>query len=311
MKNHHIENECWTNTLIDHRADTLMRQKKGKRAKNLTREKVIEIINKTEEEFKNNGASIREMEKVFKQFNIKARIYDISINSKPIHRHDGENYFSKRVVTFNGLVKSSHIYTLNHKLESVKRKTKDEENHTLKNHSNYYINDRKEAMKFKMIETIDDLLKLKKEDEYKLILKDNDLNRFVFDLKGAGYEPQIRYGAGKISEIKMSLKFKKGKDEKPVFYSIVSQDLDKVKIDEDIMVNTEDKYNRVSEEMFKFHRKFFHEAHKSYYNETDVTILQTDKSLCLHGRSHNLQALSRSNFHVHSVWQAWDGQYSP
>ena len=88
MKNHHIENECWTNTLIDHRADTLMRQKKGKRAKNLTREKVIEIINKTEEEFKNNGASIREMEKVFKQFNIKARIYDISINSKLIHRHD-------------------------------------------------------------------------------------------------------------------------------------------------------------------------------------------------------------------------------
>ena len=25
----------------------------------------------------------------------------------------------------------------------------------------------------------------------------------------------------------------------------------------------------------------------------------------------NLQALRRSNFHVHSVWQAWDGQYSP
>ena len=171
MKNHHIENECWTNTLIDHYADTLMRQKEGKPAKNLTREKDIEIINKTEEEFKNNGTSIREMEKVFKQFNIKARIYDI--HSKLIYSHDPENYFSKHVVTFNGLVKNSRIHTLNHKLESVKRKTKDEENHTLKSHSNYYVNDRKEAMKFKMIDTIDDPLTLKEEDEYKLILKDN------------------------------------------------------------------------------------------------------------------------------------------
>ena len=102
-----------------------------------------------------------------------------------------------------------------------------------------------------MIDTLDDLLTLKKEDEYKLSLKDNDLNKFVFYLKGAGYEPQKRYGAGRISEIKMSLKFKKGKDDKPVVYSIDSQDLDKDKIDEDIMVNTDDKYNRVSEEMFK------------------------------------------------------------
>ena len=88
---------------------------------------------------------------------------------------------------------------------------------------------------------------LTKEEEYKLILKDNDLNKFVFDLKEAEYEPQIRYGGGKISEIKMSWKFVKGKDEKQVFCSIVSQDLNKDKIDEDVMVNTGDSYNRVSD----------------------------------------------------------------
>ena len=173
---------------------------------------------------------------------------------------------------------------MNHGIASISKKQGEENDYTLKNQSNYYINDRKEAMKFKMIGTIEDLLTLKKEDEYKLILKDNDLNRFVFDLKVAGYEPQIRYGAGKISEIKMSLKFKKGKDEKPVFYSIVSQDLDKDKIDEDIMVNTEDKYNRVSDEMFKFQRKFFNEAHKSYYNETDVKILDECRTIVANGR---------------------------
>ena len=53
---------------------------------NLTREKVIQIINKTDEEFKKDGASIREREKVFKEFNIKARICDI--DSKLIYSHD-------------------------------------------------------------------------------------------------------------------------------------------------------------------------------------------------------------------------------
>lgn len=40
-------------------------------------------------------------------------------------------------------------------------------------------------MKFKMIDTIDDLLTLKEEDEYKPILKDNGLNKFIFGLKEA------------------------------------------------------------------------------------------------------------------------------
>ena len=35
----------------------------------------------------------------------------------------------------------------------------------------------------------------------------------------------------------------------------MSQDLNTNKIDEDIAVNTEEKYNRVSDEMFKFHKE--------------------------------------------------------
>ena len=62
----HIENECWINTLIDHYANTLMRTKRGKLAKNLTRDKIIEIINKTDEEFQRKGASINEKDKVFR-----------------------------------------------------------------------------------------------------------------------------------------------------------------------------------------------------------------------------------------------------
>ena len=84
-------------------------------------------------------------------------------------------------------MKNSHIYTLKHGIASISKKQGAENDYTLKNHSNDYINDRKGAMTFKMIDTNDDLLTLKKEDEYKLILKDNDLNRFAFDLKEAGY----------------------------------------------------------------------------------------------------------------------------
>ena len=46
-------------------------------------------------------------------------------------------------------------------------------------------------------------------------------------------------------------------DRKKDDYTIVSQDLNTNKIDEDIAVNTEEKYNRVSDEMFKFHETYF------------------------------------------------------
>ena len=88
-------------------------------------------------------------------------------------------------------MKNSHIYTLNHDLKSLKRQTKEENPYKLKNHSNYYISDRKEPMKFKMISCIDYILTLNEEDEYKIVLKDNDLNRMVCDLREAGYDPQI------------------------------------------------------------------------------------------------------------------------
>ena len=60
-------------------------------------------------------------------------------------------------------------------------------------------------MKYTMIDDINDLLQLKEKDEYKIILKDNDLDKAIFQLKQAGYEPQIRYNAGKTTEFIMSL----------------------------------------------------------------------------------------------------------
>ena len=44
------------------------------------------------------------MDKVFKKFNIKARLYDIDSNL--IYKHDPENFNSDRIILFNGLIKN-------------------------------------------------------------------------------------------------------------------------------------------------------------------------------------------------------------
>ena len=154
-KGNHIENECWINTLMEHYADTLMRRKRTKK-KNLTRERILEIINKSDENFKKHGASIMQMDAVFKQFDIKARIYDIDSNL--IYKHDPKDFYGKQIITFNGLVKNSHIYTLNHDLVRLKANPNVEDVHKLKTRSKYYTSSRETPIKYKMIENLDDIL---------------------------------------------------------------------------------------------------------------------------------------------------------
>ena len=71
-KGHYIENVCWRNALMDFYGNTLMGEKRKKR---LTIEKISEIIGR--DVFTEKGASIKEMEKVFIEFNIQVRIYSL------------------------------------------------------------------------------------------------------------------------------------------------------------------------------------------------------------------------------------------
>ena len=70
---HYVKNECWINTLTDFYKDSLMGDK---RKKQMTRNSVLELIGKTEEEFTTAGASIDDMQKVFREYRISARIFD-------------------------------------------------------------------------------------------------------------------------------------------------------------------------------------------------------------------------------------------
>lgn len=250
-----VKNECWINALRKHYGETLMRPKRGSLAKNMTRENILKLIGMTNEEFSTKGASINQMIKVFQEYHLPVRLYNV--DSKLIYKYDDENYHSKKIPTFNGLIKNSHIYVLNNNLNSLKR-SEEKEGNAFYVSNNYKINNKTEPLKIMMIKGVDDLLKLNEYDEYKLILEDNDLNKFASDLVDAGYDPYVRFPAGRMYEIRVSLKFEiEEKKFKEVKYSIMSQHLSEHKIDEDIWVDTESKYNKVNEAMFKFNKNFF------------------------------------------------------
>ena len=54
---HYKENECWFNTITDWYKDTLMGEKRREKNR-LTKESMLKLMNKTENDFKTNGASM-------------------------------------------------------------------------------------------------------------------------------------------------------------------------------------------------------------------------------------------------------------
>ena len=69
------ENECWFNTITAWYKDTLMGEKRREKNR-LTKESMLKLMNKTEEDFKTNGASIQDMVPVFEHYGIQMRIFN-------------------------------------------------------------------------------------------------------------------------------------------------------------------------------------------------------------------------------------------
>ena len=138
------------------------------------------------------------------------------------------------------MIKNSHIYNLNHNLKSLKRKESVDELYKFRIGKNHYINNREEPLKHKMIDGIDDVMSLK-DEEYILVLKGNDLNKAIYERKRAGYEPQVRHTGGRAVEIKFDSTHNKiVKKQKTVIYSSVTQHRDDDRINDDILVETEE-----------------------------------------------------------------------
>ena len=281
QKEHYRENECWINSLMDFYGDTLMRHKR-KSIKNMTRENILKTLEMTEEEFVTKGASIRQMTRVFEKYQLSVRLYDFEC--RQIFKHEPEDYKHKGQKVFYGLIKNNHIYTLNYDTLSIAKKEKLPSEFGMKISSNYYISDRKEPIKHKMISSLDEILQLREHDEYHLLFKNNNLGELVMQFKEAGYEPQIKWKAGCIKEIRARFTYKlEHRKRKTVSYIINSQHLDTDRINEDIHIECEEKHNFLSKVMFDFNKAIFTENHKSYYSETDINVLDECRTVVPHG----------------------------
>ena len=179
----------------------------------LTRDKLLAILNKTEETVK-LGISVKDVLPFFLQYRLSLRVFDVF--GKMICRHDPEtrNHHNKAMYC---MVKGNHVYTLNTDLASLEQKMDATPHFIVKAHSDYYIGEKQEQ-NFKMISHIDDLIELVKVVHTKdkpsdkivldLIYKGDRLIELLYQIKDAGYDPSIKYEGGKLTHIGLTLEKK-------------------------------------------------------------------------------------------------------
>ena len=169
--NNYNKYPCLFQALHDHYDGTLINNPIKRMP--LTLESVSKFCGKTVNEFKNHGASLEEMKNVFITYKIPARIFDCVGNC--VFKYDPErsNWHTKPFIC---KIKNSHIYTMNHDLQSIKQKVNnDEKKITIYASKDFHINKHEQPVECKVIDTIDDFLKLREHEEYNLIQRANNL----------------------------------------------------------------------------------------------------------------------------------------
>ena len=346
QNNNYRDNECWINHLLEtYEGTELTREKRGSLAKTLSRKKILELLNTTEEDIHEYGISINNMKKVFQFFSIPVKLYNYQ--SQLIFQFIPSNYGNghrKRI--FTALIKNNHIYPINANQERLCQLS-GQPSFEFTASKNFYITDKTEPPKYKMFSHIDELLKLTDQDEYYLIHKDNDMTEVLYQFKKVGYEPYIRYRAGRISELRIKFTYKSAdtrkiirrkaqpyniptqtlEKDKTITYIISTQDLSKDTLERDIDADTEEKYNRIAEAMFNFNKKLFSSSHMSQYDDVDIEILDECRTVVPLGYLDknvdvkNLVEIDRSKaftwafnqiskipiFNAFDSWKAWDG----
>ena len=346
QNNNYRDNECWINHLLEtYEGTELTREKRGSLTKTLSRKKILELLNTTEEDIHEYGISINNMKKVFQFFSIPVKLYNYQ--SQLIFQFIPSNYGNghrKRI--FTALIKNNHIYPINANQERLCQLS-GQPSFEFTASKNFYITDKTEPPKYKMFSHIDELLKLNDQDEYYLIHKDNNMTEVLYQFKKVGYEPYIRYRAGRISELRIKFTYKSAdtrriirrraqpyniatqtlEEDKTITYIISTQDLSKDTLERDIDADTEEKYNRIAEAMFIFNKKLFSSSHMSQYDDVDIEILDECRTVVPLGYLDknvdvkNLVEIDRSKaftwafnqiskipiFNAFDSWKAWDG----
>ena len=286
-RNNYIKDERWLNAIVEIYEEFLFNRKREP----LTRAKLLQIVGKTENDIK-DGVSVTQMIPFFDKYNIPVKVFDV--NYKFIFRHH-QNNINKRIKPLYVLMKNNHIYVLNHDLKRLEQKLKEDYGIKISASENYSINDKANYNTFKMIESIDDVIKIlkdyiaehgddKKKDEtimFNCIYRTNNLEKLLFDIIDARYQPQIKFQAGAIQSISIKLKGK-------YTFLIRNQNLLPDSYDGSIEVDHETEYNNMYKAQGEFHDALFNSAHKSYSSKFDIDILDEYRTVAQAGQSKQL-----------------------
>ena len=270
----YTKNECWINSITDFYGDTLMSANRKRNV--LTRQKLLTILNKTEETVK-QGISVKEVLPFFKEYKLNLRVFDVF--GKLVCRHDTETRNNHNKAMYC-MIKGNHVYTLNYDLKSLDQKMNAKPEFCVKASSDYVLRDEKETPDYKMIAHVDELLGMIKhylkgigEQKEKVVLNliylGDRLTELLYQVKNAGYDPAIKYEGGKLTQIGLTL----GHRKQQIVVLVRTQQLAPSENDGECSVPTAEIYNNMAKAMNKFHGALFKQQHMSYYSKQDVDIL--------------------------------------
>ena len=179
--NHYQENQCWLNTITDYYKDTLMGEKRREKNR-LTRQSMLTMIGKSEEDFKTSGASIKEMVKVFEHYRIQVRIYNAF--ERLIFQYDPPKR-DHHIPTLYAIVKNNHIYTVTDNLNVLRQMLPRNSGYdiSVKASPDYHLNEKDEPVQCKMIQSLNDIKKHNEHAEYTLIYGGHDLAELFYESK--------------------------------------------------------------------------------------------------------------------------------
>ena len=110
----------------------------------MKRDKIFKLMNVSEEEFKENGASVEDMMPVFQEFRLTVRFYDCL--GRKVYSYDPERK-NKNISALFGLIEGNHIYTMNDNISSIAQRDL-EERMTLRASTDFRLNPREAPIKY-------------------------------------------------------------------------------------------------------------------------------------------------------------------
>ena len=110
----------------------------------------------TEETIK-NGISLRTSALFFQTYYLQERVFDIF--NKLIFKYDPDhvNFHNKPMFC---MIRGNHVYTLNHDVKPLQQKYDNDDLIVVKANPNYQINENKKVHEYKMIESVNDVLRI-------------------------------------------------------------------------------------------------------------------------------------------------------